>query len=182
MTAVDQLKAAGLKQVEAALQIAQLTLAGAENLFKLQVDAAKSALEAQATQIKALSEVQNPQQALALRAQLAEVNLDSALDYSRSIYETASRTQAELSKLLEAQVTEYNKDVISTLEKTAKSAPAGSEPAVAAIKQTVQATAAAVDSLTKAAKQVADFAEASVKAATTATVDAVKTANKAGAQ
>ena len=57
---------------------------------------------------------------------------------------------------------------------------AGSDAAVNALKSSLAAPAAAVNSITKAAHQAAEFTETSVKAATAATADAVKTAaNKA---
>ena len=77
---------------------------------------------------------------------------------------------------IEERTTAFNKNAVSGLESFVKSAPAGSDMAVAAVKSTVQATAAAMDSMTKAAKQVSEFTDASIKAATTATADAVKTA------
>ena len=77
--------------------------------------------------------------------------------------------------MVEAQLTEANKNVAEALDKAAKSAPAGSDVAVAAVKQAIAAANSAYDSMTKAAKQVAEIAEANVTAATNATVKAVGT-------
>ncbi|WP_156802251.1 phasin family protein [Leeia oryzae] len=177
MSLNESIKEYGLKQAESALQLAQISIGSAEKLIKLQLDTAKAVLEEQARQAQTLASIKNVQQANETRQSLAESNLDNLVALSRSVYEFANQTQAELTKFAEARITELNKDVISLLDQTAKLAPAGSEPAVAAVKQTVQATVSAVDSLSKAAKQVSDFTETSVKSATTATVDAIKQAS-----
>jgi adenine-specific DNA methylase len=96
------------------------------------------------------------------------------------VYEIASQSQEEFSKLFEAQIAELNKNLATALDKAAKSAPAGSDVAVAAVKSAIAAANSAYDSVSKAAKQVAEIAEANVAAATNATVKAVAAAPKAG--
>ena len=59
------------------------------------------------------------------------------------------------------------------LDKASKSAPAGSDVAVAAVKSAIAAATSAFDNMNKAAKQVSEIAEANVAAATNATVKAV---------
>jgi adenine-specific DNA methylase len=105
--------------------------------------------------------------------------VEKAVAYSRSIYEIATQTQEELTKVFEAQYVEINKNVTSALDKAVKNAPAGSDVAVAAVKSAIAAANSAYDSMSKAAKQVAEIAEANVAAATSATVKAVTTAPKA---
>lgn len=164
------------EQIEASMRFARISLDATERMIKLQVETAKNAMEENARNAKAAVGVKDVQGALAMRQQVSEAALDSAMNYSRGLYEIASQAQSEYSQLIEERSTAFNKNVVSGLDRFVKSAPAGTDMADAAVKSTVQATAAAVDSLTKAAKQVADFADASVKAATTATADAVKTA------
>jgi adenine-specific DNA methylase len=101
--------------------------------------------------------------------------VEKVVAYSRSIYEIASQTQEELSKVFEGQIAEINKNVTSALDKAAKNAPAGSDVAVAAVKSAIAAANSAFDSISKAAKQVAEITEANVAAATNATVKSVAT-------
>ena len=93
------------------------------------------------------------------------VGVEGALSYSRDAYEVLSGTQAEVSKLLEASVANLNKNLVSVVDKAVKSAPAGSDVAVTALKSTMAATSAAIESMTKATRQVVDFTDASVRAA-----------------
>ncbi|WP_028455152.1 phasin family protein [Chitinilyticum litopenaei] len=163
-------------QVETTLRFARIALDTTERLAKLNIETAKNSLEDSAKSAKALAQVKDIQEALALRQKLNESAVEQVIGFYRNVYEITSLAQAEYAKLIEERTTSFNKNAVAGLDRFVKSAPAGADVAVAAVKSTVQATAAAVDSLTKAAKQVADFADASVKAATTATADAVKTA------
>lgn len=166
--------------VDHALRFSQIALDNTERLFKVQLEASKSALEEGVKNAKAVAEVKDVQELIALRAKLAETGVEKALAFSRSVYEVASEAQAELTKLIEDSLAAYGKGVANFVDRAAKSAPAGSDVAVTALKSTVAATTAAFDTLTKATKQVASFADASVKAATQATAAAVKpTAKKA---
>ena len=90
----------------------------------------------------------------------------------------ASHAQAELIKLFEENLSTYTEDLVNVIEKTTKSAPAGSDLAVAALKSTVAATQAAVDSMTKAAKQVSELADTGIKAAHAATSSTAKGSSK----
>lgn len=164
------------EQVEIAMRFARISLDSTERLIKLQVETAKNSLEDNAKSAKAIAGIKDVQGALALRQQISETSLNSAVNYSRSVYELASQAQSEFSKLIEERTTEFNKNAVTGMDRLVKSAPAGADMAVAAMKSTVKATTAAMDSMTKAAKQVTDFTDASIKAATTATADAVKTA------
>lgn len=160
--------------LETTMRVAKISLDNAERLSKLQMDAARSALEDNTRVAKALAEAKDVQDMMALRAKLAEGAVEKAMAYSRSIYDLASQTQAELNQLMEERVSSFNRDVVAAMDVAMKSAPAGSDVAMAAMKSTVAAATAAVDSMTKAAKQVADFADASVKAASSATANAMK--------
>ncbi|MFI4922712.1 MAG: phasin family protein [Burkholderiales bacterium] len=166
--------------IENALRFAKITMESAERLVKLQLEAAKQAVDENVKNAKSLSEVKDLQEVMALRAKLAESGVEKALNFSRSVYEVASHAQAELNKLFEESLSAYTKDLVNVIEKTTKSSPAGSEFAVAALKSTVAATQAAVDSMTKAAKQVSELADTGIKAAHSATSSMAKGSSKKG--
>ena len=86
----------------------------------------------------------------------------------------ASATQAEINKLLEEQVSEFNKQVVTNLDKVVKTAPAGSEVAIATVKSAITAVNSAYDNLSKSAKQFAEMTQANVEAATTQAVNVSK--------
>ena len=145
----------------------------------MQFSAAKSAFEVGTKNFKALSEITDVQDLVAFRAKATESGVESALSYSRDAYEVVSGTQAEVSKVVEAGMSTLNKNLASVVDKAVKSAPAGSDVAVTALKSTMAATSAAIDSLTKATRQVVDFTDASVRAATAKAAVVSTTVNKA---
>ena len=173
LTTPEQLATANKANVEAMLTLANTAFASAERLAALNLNTARAVLEDSVNNAKALLGAKDLQEVISLQATLAQPSVEKAVAYSRSVYEISAQTQDEFSKLVEAQFAEVNKNVASTLDKAAKSAPAGSDVAVAAVKSAIAAANSAYDTMSKAAKQVAEIAEANVAAATNATVKAV---------
>lgn len=171
----EQFAAANKANIETLLTLANSAFASAERLAALNLNTARSVLEDGVANAKALLAAKDVQELVNLQAALAQPIVEKAVAYARSVYEITSQSQEELSKLFEAQVAELNKGVATALDKAAKSAPAGSDVAVAAVKSAIAAANSAYDSMSKAAKQVAEIAEANVAAATNATVKAVST-------
>ena len=166
--------------VEQATKLANATFAGFEQLLNLNLSAAKTAFEVNTENLKALSEITDVQDLVAFRAKVTESGVENALSYSRDAYDVVSGTQAEVTKVMEAGLSTLNKNLASVVDKAAKSAPAGSDVAVSALKSTMAATSAAIDSLSKATRQVVDFTDASVRAATAKAASASASVNKAG--
>lgn len=178
MNAQSQISDFNASQVEIALRVARISLDSFERVLKLQLDSAKTSLEEGTQLAKAVSGIHDFQDAIEFRQKAVENFVEQSLGFYRSLYDITAQTQSELSSLAEERAATFNKSVFAGMEKLAKGAPAGADIAVAAVKSTVHAAAAAVDSITKTAKQVADFANASVKAASSATADAVKAASR----
>ncbi|HXX84643.1 MAG TPA: TIGR01841 family phasin [Casimicrobiaceae bacterium] len=149
-----------------AVKLASLSLEKAERLAKLNLQAAKSALEQGVQAANTVAAIKNPQEFVAARARLTEAGVQSALGYSRGVYQIASETQADVSALAEEAWAAYTKGVAAWVERATKDAPAGSDVAVTALKSSMAATTAAFDQFSKATKQAVNFADASVRAAT----------------
>lgn len=165
--------------IETAVKLAQVSMENAEKLVRMQLDVAKDMLEGNLKNVKSLADAKgDPQQLAGLRAQVMGDSMEQMAAYSRSIYDLAAKTQAELGKLMEQRFAAFNRDVTQWMDEAAKSAPAGAEPAVAAIKQTLVTTNAMVETLTKTAKQFAEAAESNLKSATAAAVSATKAGAK----
>jgi phasin family protein len=175
----EQMASANKANVESILTLANTAFASAERLAALNLNTARTMLEDIVANAKSLMGAKDVQELMNVQATLAQPAVEKAVAYSRSIYEIATQTQEELSKVVESQFAEINRTVTSALDKAVKNAPAGSDVAVAAVKSAIAAANSAYDSMTKAAKQVAEIAEANVAAATNATVKAVTTAPKA---
>ncbi len=163
--------------VNAALQLTKIVLDTTERLVGLQLEAGKESFADASQTLRSLTETRDPQQLMDLRTKLTEKSVEKVTAYSRSLYDVAAHAQAQVSALIEGQVADWNQSVASNIDKAVQAAPAGADVAIAAVKSTVAATAAAIDGVTKTAKQVASFADASVKA----TVDAATAAMKPAA-
>ncbi|MBS1172063.1 MAG: phasin family protein [Proteobacteria bacterium] len=169
----EQLAGVNKATVESLLTLANTAFASAERLAALNLNTARTMLEDSVANAKALLAVKDLQELMSLQSAFAQPIVEKAVAYSRNVYEISAQTQEEMSKVFEAQFAELNKNVAAVLDKAAKSAPAGSDVAVAAVKSAIAAANSAYDSMNKAAKQVAEIAEANVAAATSATVKAV---------
>jgi phasin family protein len=177
-TTPEQFAAANKASVDSLLSLANTALASAERIAALNLNTARSMLEDGVANTKAILGAKDPQEAMAVQASLAQPSVEKAVAYTRSIYEISAQSKEEVAKLLEGQFGDFQKQVAGLLDQAAKSAPAGSDVAVAAVKSAIAAATSAFDNMNKAAKQVADIAEANVTAATNATVKAVGATSK----
>ncbi|HTS85193.1 MAG TPA: phasin family protein [Usitatibacter sp.] len=150
--------------MESATRFTRISMDGAERAISLQLEFAKGALSKATTDALALAHAKDVQELIALRTRMAEASLESLMGYSRSLYEVASETQSEFGKFAEERLSSFQQAVTDGVDQAAKSAPAGSDVAVAAIKSSLAATTAAFDSFSKAAKHAASLADASVRA------------------
>ena len=174
----EQLNKLSLNGLETVFRFSQITLDSAERLVKLNLEISKQTLEDNVKVAKQLSGVTDPQEAVTHLNKLTTQSIDAALANSRNLYDIVSAAQSELTKLAEENLGSFNKSLIGAIESAAKNAPAGSDAALNAVKSSVAAAAAAVNTFSKAPQQVVEFTDSSVKAATSATADAVKTASK----
>ena len=162
----EQIQAASKANVETFLAVANTQFAALEKLANIQASAMKSAFEDSIANTRALLGAKDVQEFVSLQNSFAQPTLEKAMAYSRSVYEVATGANAELSKVAERRVAEWNENFVSLLDKAAKNAPAGSDVAVSAVKQMLAAANSAYDNFTKVAKQATEIAEANVAAAT----------------
>jgi phasin family protein len=170
----EQFAAANKAAVDSLLSVANTALASAERIATLNLETARSVLEDSVSNAKAIMGAKDPQEALTIQASLAKPNVEKAVAYGKSVYEISTETQEQLAKMVEAQFGDFQKNVATMLEKAAKSAPAGSDVAVAAVQSAIAAANSAFDNMRKAAQQVTDMAQSNIAAATSATAKAVK--------
>ena len=175
----EQLIAMNKANMESVMRFAGVAIEGTERMIELQMKAAKSAFADGIESAKALAAVKDFQQFAALKDTMAQPSLDKATAYAKSVYDLTSETQAEFGKLVEAQVADFNKEVVTTLDKMVKSAPAGSEVGVAAVKSAIAAVNSAYDNLSKVAKQLAQATQSNLEATAAQATASVKKAKKA---
>lgn len=163
--------------VDAAVKFARVSVDNAERLIAINMEATKATLDESARNLKVISSVKDVQELNTVRTKMAENSLEYAMAYSRTVYELATNAQAEYSHLVEQRVGEFQKNLVEGLDKVSKTAPAGSDVAVAALKSSLAASNAAMDTMTKAFKQAATYADANIKAAATGAAKTVQAAS-----
>jgi phasin family protein len=171
MQTAEQLIALQKSTIGAAFTLAATTFEGVEKTVELNLQAAKALLGEAAEHAQAVLAVKDAQELLALQASQLQPAAEKAASYSRHVYDIAAATSAEATKIVEAQVSELQKNILAAVDAALKSAPAGSENAVALVKSSVAAASNAFDSVQKAAKQAAETAEANFKRVTTSLID-----------
>ncbi|MBI4206092.1 MAG: phasin family protein [Betaproteobacteria bacterium] len=170
MTKATERQLAGWNReaIEAALQLAKVSTENAEKLARLQLETMRSLLEASFKNAQALAEIKDPQQFAERRARMLEQSVEQMVDYSRKVYDLASATQCEFGKLMETRFASFNRDIGHLVDSASRTAPAGSEPALAAIRQALAASNAVVETLTRTARQFAHVTDANIKSAASA--------------
>ena len=174
----EQIQASNKANMDALLAVASMQFATFEKLASLNAGAVKAAFEDAVANARALVGAKDVQEFVSLQNALAQPALEKAIAYSKSVYEVAAESNAELSKLAEKRAAEWNEGFVSLLDKATKNAPAGSDVAVAAVKSMIAAANSAYDNFNKVAKQASEIAEANVSAATE-TVKGLAKAKKA---
>jgi phasin family protein len=154
--------------VEALLGLAKAQFAAFERLSAINIGAVRAVLEDSAGYTRSVLGAKDLQEVANINASAAQPALEKALAYSRSVYEVSTSVHADCTKAFEAQSAEATRNIGALLDKFAKTAPAGSDVAVAAVKSALAAANSAYDSFTKVAKQATDIAEANMNAAATA--------------
>jgi phasin family protein len=170
----EQIAASNKTGVEALIGFAQSQFAAFERLSALNFNAAKAAFEDSVNNTKALLSAKDVQEFVNLTSAAAQPSVEKAIAYSRSVYEVTTQTQGELTRAMEAQAAEFNRNVAGLLEKVSQNAPAGSDVAIAAMKSALAAANTAYDSFNKVTRQAGDIAEANFSAASTVAKEATR--------
>ena len=139
MLTPEQILAAHKANLETVFGLTAKAFAGVEKLVELNVTAAKAALADASETTQAALSVKDAQQLMALQAGLMQPLAEKAASYSRHLYDIASGTGAEFGKAFEAQAADGQKKFASLVDSAAANAPAGSEAAVAVMKNAVSA-------------------------------------------
>ncbi len=164
-------------QMDAAIALSQTWFDAAERYVELNIAAAKATLEESVERTQALLSARDVQELLALSGGMTQPTLEKAVSYSRNAYNIANGASTEVSRIVEAQIAENNKQVANLIDFAAKNSPAGSEPAVSMLKSAVAAANTAYDTFARATRQAVEMAESNVSTATSVTMKAASAAS-----
>lgn len=163
-TPQQQFTELGQANLEKTVRLANIAISGAERLFNLQLEIARDLLAENAATAKSLAEAKTMQELMEIQKTLSQPSVTKTLAATRTVYETASATQNELNKLVEEQLTDFNKNLMSSLDAVIAQAPA-SAAAISAVKNAVENATNAYDTVAKTTQRMSsEFAEAAVSA------------------
>ena len=151
--------------VDDAMKFATVSLDSIERMFALNLEAVKVSLDVTAKNAKAVGAVKDAQALSGLSTKASETGVEFLTGYSKNLYEISNAAQAKFGALVEERVATFQKTVVEGLDKASKTAPAGSDVAFAAIKSSMAASTAALDTITKAGKQLSSYSESAIKSA-----------------
>jgi phasin family protein len=174
----EQFAAINKANMDIAMKFFGVALQGAERILDLQLKAAKSTLADSVENAKAFAGAKDLQQFAALKDSVAQPSIEKATAYAKSVYDVTAATQAEFGRLVEEQVSEFNKQVVTTLDRMVKTAPAGSEAGIAAIKSGITAANSAYENMSKIAKQFTEVTQTNLEAVAKQAVNGAKKAAK----
>jgi len=174
----EQFLALNKANLEVAAKFAGVALQGAERILELQLKAAKVAFADTVENAKALAAVTDIKELAALKDSMAQPSIEKATAYAKSVYDVTTATQAEFGKLIETQVAEVNKQVVTALDRMVKTAPAGSEVGIATLKSAIAAVNGAYDNMSKVSKQFAEVTQSNIEAVAKQAVNGVKKSKK----
>ena len=141
------------KSLEAAVQLAQLSIENTQRVIEVQVAVAKSLFEDSVNNAKALGGIKNPQEAVQLRTRFAQNSAEKVFAGAREITEIASQAQAQISKLVGEQITNSSTEVLGVIQKMFQGLPIADENTINAIQSTLNTTRTAVEQLTRASSE-----------------------------
>lgn len=165
---------AGLAEM---LAMTRATLDEFEQLRSGQLEAIREALAENAELTGEIAGAQDMQRLLAIQARFANHQMEVALGYWGRLCEAASHTQLDAMRRLEAQATKFNQRAASMLD----TAPAGTEPMVAAMRAFLEAAQTACGLSAQATEQAAKATEAQFETATAGIRSALANASKRSA-
>ena len=178
MLTAEQLMAAHKANIDTLFGLTQKAFEGVEKLVELNVQATKAALAETANHTQAVMGVKDAQELLALQAGMVQPLAEKTAAYSRHLYDIAQAAGTDISKTFEGQTADAQKKFSGLVDSATQNAPAGSEAAVAMMKNAVTAANTAYESVQKAVKQAGDMAEANFNTAAASAVNASKNINK----
>ena len=179
MLTAEQVIAAQKANLETLFDLTTKAFEGVEKLVELNLQVAKATLGEVKSAASASLAVKDAQELLALQAGLLQPAAEKAAAYGRHLYDIAASTNAEVTKVAEAQVATAQANFTSAVDGAVKNAPAGTESAAALVKSAIAAASNAMESMQKATKQATEVAEANFQALTNSAVKATQATSKA---
>ena len=145
--------------LQAAFELASISLAQVERVTELTLEQAKINAELAQEQLASTLEVKDPAAALELLKEQLEASAKSLAGFAATAFELGQEFQAEAAAYAEGQFDQAHAAANKAINENLKKAPEGSEAAVNAVKAAVEASNKALAEARKNAKKTAALAQ-----------------------
>jgi phasin family protein len=160
----DQLASTQKASLDTMCVLARKTFDGWQKLIELNLQTARSTLADTQEQVLKALPFNDPQAALALQMSLIGPHAEKIQTYNRDLRGIVASTQAELAATVGTQFETHNRNVQTAIESFLKSAPAGSEAAIAAMKSTISSANTLYETVRSTVQQATEVAGSSIEA------------------
>jgi phasin family protein len=159
----EQLTAIGKTHIDNAMRFYEIASQGAKKMAELNINATQAAISETLNGWKSLSDCRDIGELPAWATKAARPRFENMSGYARGLYECATSTGAEMANVMENQVSEFNRQLSGAMEAASRSAPSGSEAAVAAVRSVMAVSNSVFDTMSKAARQMVSMGEANMR-------------------
>ncbi|WP_333708897.1 phasin family protein [Tepidimonas ignava] len=179
MLTPEQLAAAHKANLEMLVGLTRQAFEGVEKLVELNLEATRAALRDVAGTTQAMLDAKDAQELLQRQAALLQPLAERTLAYSRQLADIAAHTGGVFAQAAQAQAAEAQHKAQAVVDNVARNAPAGTEPAVQALRAMVNAAATAMETVQQAVKQATELTQQNWQRAAEQTQQAVQQATTA---
>ena len=163
-------------QLNAFNALAGIAMRGTEKIVALNIATVKESADDTTHAMQDMLTAKDQQAFLSLATEYAKPSAEKVAAYSHHLTDIVAATQAEFTKVADAQAVEVQGKVSELVDSIAKSAPAGSESAIALLKSSVASGNEGYHKMSSVAKQAVHETQDHVTKATDKVVDSVKKA------
>lgn len=176
---IEQFAASNQANLQALEALSGQAFAGVEKFVELNMAASKAVLSESFVHAKAILAVKDAQEFMALQAGFMKPMAEKSTAYADHLKSIITGSGEEFTSAVEASSAKAQKAFATAVEEMVKSAPAGSEAAVAAFKSALTAGQNAVETAQASTKKALETAQSNFASAATQATQAVKKATAA---
>jgi phasin family protein len=149
-------------QMAAMNELATKALHSVAALVELNITTAKDSLAHTQAAAQQMLSAKDGQDLMNLSSSQAQPGAEKALAYARHAAAIVTKAQAEFTKSTEARINETTKQINKLIDELSKTAPTGSEQAIALLKTSIANANAAIEQMVKGSKQAMSTMENSL--------------------
>ncbi|HJV86165.1 MAG TPA: phasin family protein [Noviherbaspirillum sp.] len=165
----DQISVATKANLEANLalctSLTNKTLESIEKLLNLNIAAIRASMEDATAATRQMLTARDPQEFMSIISAHSTPNVEKAIAYGNHLISIAGATQAEFTKVAEAQIAQFSTTVTGFIEDAARKAPVGSDNMVTIVKTAIGSANNGYEQLTKTARQAVEVMESNLTTA-----------------